>query len=82
MVCQHDVSIVFYVAVLSETVTSIVRRFISSCVSCLVGALAAPDLGSAADPGADRTGDSTGGRAHFYRCDNTADHRFRSRLLK
>ena len=24
-------------------------------------------------PGADRTGDSTGGRAHFYRGDNTAE---------
>ena len=70
-VCKHVVSIVLYVAELSETVALVVRRFISFCKSYLKGALGAPDLRSAADPGADRTGDSTGGRAHFYRGDNT-----------
>ena len=62
-----------YVAVLSETVASIVRRFISFCASCLEGAPGAPDLRSAADPEADRTGDSTGGCAHVYRGANTAE---------
>ena len=72
-VCQHVVSIAFRVAVLSETVASIVRRLISFCDSCLEGALGALDLLSAADPGADRTVDSTGGRAHVHRGDNTAE---------
>ena len=62
-----------HVAVLSETVASIVRRFISFCDSCLKGAPGALDLRSAADQGADRTGDSTGGRAHVYRGDNKAE---------
>ena len=49
------------------------RRFISFCDICSEAAPGALDLHSAADPGADRTGDSTGGRAHFYRGHNTAE---------
>ena len=48
------------------TVTLLRRlRTVSSlfCDSCLEGAPGVPDLRSAADPGAHRTGDSTGGRA-------------------
>ena len=39
----------------------------------MAGAPCATDLRSVAAPGAARTGDSTGGRAEFYRGDNTAE---------